>query len=423
MKIYFDDVISKTSPNCVELSKKGTIDFWLTSPGTRLKKELSDLNIPYYSLESIDEPGLYFIEVNGDPIWWTGLAEGQRVPSKHILRCLPENILNLVRNNRIKIIISADREGGSMLINPGSFFNFRDGFLATYKAMIKQDMPSGSVIIIQGNRKIEQQYAQWLTQTNNEKIFDVKYSNHFNRIFIDSGNQPPKNPIIYDSIKNLEAKDYNSLNRTYKHHRSAHLYYLAKTGMLEHGLVSANKLKYNDSGSLKILKYNTDIKTFDSVLNEHYPLFVDGDWSVKNAANSVNSDIFKNSLISFITETKFDEDVVFLTEKVYKSLTYGHPMIVLSTAGTLRALSDLGYRIDWCGIDPSYNDIEDHSERFYATHKVLQDWITLSREEKIKRILDSTEVIEHNFNLSAQRDFYHEDLLNLIQSLKGSFND
>jgi hypothetical protein len=93
-------------------------------------------------------------------------------------------------------------------------------------------------------------------------------------------------------------------------------------------------------------------------------------------------------------------------------------MIVLSTCGTLQALRDLGYKTDWCGIDPSYNDIKDNTERFYKTHEILSWWINLSRDEKIQRIVQSLPTIEHNFRLSATRNFYYEDILNTINISK-----
>ena len=80
MKIYFDNVEDLDFSNCAELSRRGDNTFWLTTNGTRLKRELRQLNVPYYKLDDIDEPGLYFVEVNGDPIWWNGccLPQGPR---------------------------------------------------------------------------------------------------------------------------------------------------------------------------------------------------------------------------------------------------------------------------------------------------------------------------------------------------------
>lgn len=415
MKIYFDDVTRITSSNCESLSRNGLNNFWLTSPGTRLKQELRSLGVPFYKLDDLDEPGLYFVEVNGDPQWWCGLCKSENGPD-HILTRLPNNIIKLVRRKQLRLVISADREGGGMI------HNGRDGFLATTLEMERLSLPYNSVFIIQGNKKIEQQYNQWLIRTGNKKLFDVKYVNHFDKIFIDSTTKSLEYPVILDSIK-VSKYDYNSLNRSYKDHRLAHLYHLAKSKMLDKGLVSANEIRFNQLNPLSILEQSVTLEDLDTVLKQHYPKYVDGDWSINNAANFVNIDIFKNSLISFITETKFDEDVIFLTEKVFKSLAYGHPMIVLGACGTLSALRELGYKTNWCGIDPSYNDIVDNRDRFYATHKVLEDWISLSKEEKIKKITDSIPTLEHNMSVSKNNNFYYSNLIDAINISKDYFND
>jgi hypothetical protein len=416
MKIYFDDITRIASSNCEHLSKNDDTNYWLTSPGTRLKQELQYLGIPYYSIDSIDEPGLYFIEVNGDPHWWGGLAPGLFTPP-HILSKLPDNIIDLVRKKQLRLIISADREGGGMI------YEKRDVFLATTLEMQRLNLPAESILITQGNKKISEQYDQWLMETSNKKLFEVKHINHFDRIFVDSVDNFPLIPVVKTSIENTNCLDFNSLNRTYKEHRIAHLYHLAKNGMLQNGLVSANEIRTHQLSVLSILQNSITMAEVDSVICENYPKFVDGDWSTNNAANSINTDIFKNSLISFVTETKFNEDVVFLTEKVFKTLSFGHPMIVLGSCGILDALRDMGYKTDWCGIDPSYNNIKDNSTRFYKTHEVLNNWIQLSRKEKIKKIIDSLPTIEHNMQVSRNNNFYHSDLIDAINTSRNYFND
>lgn len=424
MKIYFDNIENLTEPNCKSLSSNENNNYWLTAPGTRLKQELKALKIDYYRLSELDEPGIYFVEVNGDPVWWCGIALGENVPKTHILKCLPKHIINLVKNKQLRLIISADREGGGMI------FAGCDGFEATTAAMIELELPDNSVLIIQGNLKIEEQYNSWLLKTKNKKLFEVKYSNHFDRIFVDNS-KIPSSPIIYESMKNPEVQDFNSLNRTYKVHRSAHLYILAISGLLKKGLVSANELRLNTPEALELMKVitkDTDdvvknqlVKDFDLVLNSHYPKFVDGDWSIANAANFVNHEIFKNSLLSFVTETKFNEDVIFLTEKVFKCLLFGHPMIVLGNCGLLRTLENLGYNIYMCGIHPNYNDIEDDTQRFFATHRALQTWVSFPFEEKIERIKSCLPAIEQNVKLSNARNFYYESLTAAINNSKEYF--
>lgn len=412
MKIYFDNTTDINYPNCKSLSSTLCQSWWLVSSGTRLKRELAELGTKYFNVDNIDECGLYFVEVNGDPCWWSGCCEKHGGP-RHILGELPSDIIAAIKTKKLRLIISADREGGSM------FWCDNDVFLSTYNLMQSLELPIGSVLIMQGNRLIENQYSNWVRENKKTKLFAVKYVNHFSRIFP----HDPESPVVIESIKNKSAADYNSLNRTYKDHRSAHLYHIAKLGILDNGLVSANEIRLNQLGPLSILAEQTELHDVDRVLAENYPRYIDGDWANTNAANLVNIDIFKNSLLSFITETKFNDDVVFLTEKLYKSLTYGHPMIILGPCGTLAALRELGYKTDWCGIDPSYNDIKDHRDRFYKTHAILVEWINLSRQEKIKKILNTMSTIEHNFHVSKNHNFYHQDLLEVISISKSYFND
>lgn len=403
MKCYFDN-IEETNPNMFDHSSSGRQKWWIVASGTIIKKYLKNIGETVNTVDNIDEPGCYFIDVNGDPNWWSGKAGAPNTPDKHILYHVSEKVLNLVKQKKLRLIIAADREGGTMRTTA------YDCFLETTKAIDTLELPVGSVLIMQGNKKIEKQYQEWCESTNNDRLFDVMYSNHFARIFFDS--ELPKTPVSLESINNPEALDFNSLNRVYRVHRGAHLYFLATNDLIKQGLVSANDLQFHDTQVLKLISpdpLTTDtvsINDFKNVLTSHYPLYIDGNWSQENAANQYNVDIYKNSLMSFITETKFDEDVAFLTEKVFKPIALGHPLIVLASAGTLQGLEELGFKTNWCNIDPSYNSIKDDRDRFIKTNEILKEWIALPREEKISRITNTMHIIEHNFNLIREKDFY-----------------
>lgn len=410
MKAYFDNLYDLDSNLLPALANPNT-GYWLIAPGSEIKNNLKSLGIELELLEQLTDPGCYYIDVNGDPIWWNGYCEGIDVPTKHLLDYLPQNILDFVRQKRLRLIINADREGGAMLLDG------RDSFKATTEAMIRLNLPMNSILIAQGNKKVAKQYKQWLESTKTPRYFDIMYSNHFGRIFFNK--HLPDQPVITSAIQNTDARDYNSLNRVYRPHRGAHYYLLSRDVILHKGIVSFNNVpEYLDThGShlvdLSPVEYGMSLKT----------QFIDGDWSVENAANKYNIHIYQNSLLTVVTETKFNEDVVFLTEKVFKPIALGHPMILFASAGTLRGLEELGFKIDWCGIDPSYNDIKDDKDRLAATHQVLVDWCNLPREEKILRIENSMETINHNFNLIRQRDFYKEALLESFEKTLEYFRD
>ena len=206
----------------------------------------------------------------------------------------------------------------------------------------------------------------------------------------------------------------------FRPHRGAHLYKLVKDNILKNGLVSANEI-FRDNTAVYLSNASSD--DYYSVMDRNYPKFIDGNWANENAGPQYNIEIYKNSLLSFITETKFNEPSVFPTEKIYKPLALGHPVILLAAAGTLAALREMGFKTDWCGINPSYNDIEDDIERLQATHTELLKWVNLSMEEKLTRIGNSMPTIEHNFNLSRTSNFHKASLAEALNRSERYFND
>ena len=399
MKIYFDTLKNDDS-NQNHLASNANNDYWLIAPGAPIKQKCINMKLDVAELTDINEIGIYFVDVRNDPQWWAGVLTNAGVPHRHVLFCLSEEIRKLAKDRKIRIVINADREGGPMVTQHW------DCFLTTHTAMIELGLPKDSVLILQGNKKIEHQYRKWLKSKGVDRLYDVMYSNHFGNIFGD--NKLPTTPVIKYAMANPTSKDYNSLNRVYRPHRGAHLYRLIKDGVLDKGIVSSNEIKLHDQDTEILL--GSDY----SSIQEFFPRFIDGDWSKKNAANQYNIDIYKNSLLSVITETMFLEDVAFITEKIFKPITMGHPLILFASQGTLRCLEDMGFRTDWCGIDSAYNDIENSVERFNATQQVLNDWIGLSESEKIARLERSMDTIQHNFNLIRSSDFYGDAIMEAV---------
>lgn len=412
MKIYFDNLIPNQS-NLSEHERTKDTDYWIIAPGAPIKGIIMDMGYDVGTIDSVDQPGLYWVDVRGDPNWWAGVLRGKGVPTRHVLHCLPQSTLHMVRSRMIRIVIAADREGGPMVSDDW------DCFQSTTVAMRELAMPSGSVIIAQGNEKIERQYRAWLAEHSASPAFDTIYSNHFGHIFLDDS--IPNSPVIEEAIANPDSRDYNSLNRIYRPQRGAHLYRLAKDGILDKGIVSANQIEILDGTAIRLAKTNQ--LSYALVMKKNYPKFIDGDWSKINAANQYNVDVYRNSLLSVITETAFMEDVSFVTEKIFKPITMGHPLILFASEGTLRSLRDMGFRTDWCGIDPAYNDETDAERRFSLTQQAVMDWVNLSRTEKIERISSSMDTIIHNFEHIRKVDFYREAIKQMVARSEEYFNE
>jgi hypothetical protein len=410
MKIYFD-TLELDQSNLQQFESHGNSTWWLTSPGSILKRELRSMGIEYHKLSDWTECGLYFIDVNGDPNWWSG--ENKGTGPKHILQMIPADLLEQVKLKKLRIVILADKEGGPMVTN------HYDVFRATTEIMRERKYPKNSVLILQGNTKIEADYNVWLEKNMEDRLFDVQYSNHFGKIFFD--NKMPEHPCIYDAIYNLESKDFNSLNRVYRPHRGAHLYYLAKNNLLDKGCVSCNQLKDNDILSARLAGVSPS--EFTELMKQHYPLYLDGNWENTNAAWNYNAELYQNTLLTVITETIFIDNSSFVTEKIFKPIALGHPFLLIAGSGTIKGLEELGFKCDFLGFGTEYDSIEDPKTRFDEIHNILETWVSLDRDEKLKRIGDSFENIIHNWEHLRKSSFYHDALNSAIQKGKEYFNE
>jgi|TARA_B110000285_G_scaffold73144_1_gene84332 hypothetical protein len=409
MHFYFDTLDEETS-NLDYLSTTPESNFYLTSNGTVIKQTLRKMKRPVSELVNCEHtPGIYYIDVNGDPCWWTGLSNVHNGPTD-IFTNLPEHIVDYVKRGKLRLVIGADKEGG-----PFQHKALGDGFAAITKSAIARGLPPLSVYIMQGSQLVVQHYEEWLETSGSVRMFEVAYSNHFLKIFLD-GNLPYK-PLIQAAMYVDNAKSFNSLNRVHRPHRAAHVTDLGIKGLLDEGIVSCNEVKEGE-----------DLRAEELIGKENYarhheftPRFIDGDWSINNAANSYNAHVYSDTLLTVVTETIYFDNSVFLTEKLFKPITMGHPFIVLGSRGTLAGLRSLGFRTDFNLFSKPYDLIVDPVERFHTVQQNLIEWIGLSKQTKVNRLLKAFPAIQHNFTHARMKDFYTDAIVACTDSAEKYF--
>ena len=405
MKFYFDalkDGVSNMNAHA------RTDEYWgAVSPGSIIQPTLRNLNLEMSEVADIgSQRGIYFIDVDGDPHCWTGRCQADGGP-KHVVEYIPIHILELVRNRQLRLVIASDKEGYPFV------YEDTDCFKLTNDAMHKHNLPIGSVYIMHGSQTIKDEYESWLQTTAYPRMFEVAYSNHFLKIF---WSDLPTSPLINDAMQNSESKSFNSLNRVYRSHRNAHVTRLGILNLLDDGLVSCNSVSEGkDARAVQLLGADFARE------KEFAPRYVDGDWKDTNAANQFNDFVYKNSLLTVVTETLFFESSVFITEKLFKPLVLGHPFITVASKGTLRGLESLGFRTDFALFSKPYDLIEDPVERFNAIHENISEWANLSREEQLQRLHNAMPTIEHNFNWARSSDFYGDALRTCLAAAENYF--
>lgn len=104
------------------------------------------------------------------------------------------------------------------------------------------------------------------------------------------------------------------------------------------------------------------------------PLRVDGFSETGNElADRIDLRCWRDSRLSLVTETECQPDVRRITEKSFKALALGHPVVVSGNAGSLELLQELGFDVITDQIDPAYDTIDRLGDRSRAAVAVAAE--------------------------------------------------
>ena len=347
--------------------------------------------------DGVEEPGIYPIGFYGWIDFWMGMIKDD--PNWHepdsFLNAMDPVVLQHVRDGKLRIVIFSGVEGN----DPTA------GIKKLNNSMVNFKLPEKSIIVAYGDLR-----------DYNPLMFDmVDHAGCFQNCAWLAALQYRKKPIYISK----NAKAYNSLNRVWKPHRAAHLYQLAKDDILKDGVVSCAYLHHLGPAMMLLPEAKEDMV---DVMSLNYPKHIDGDHSTTNQATNLNLDVYENSQLSVVTESLYEGEI-FFSEKTWKPIYVGHPFMIIGSKGHLQKLREYGYRTDFSGIDDSYDEIEDTSDRLRAIHKILKGWCALSPEERRAHLAKSEEAIVHNMIHYRETNHYQNTVNDIIENTKNYFDN
>lgn len=370
----------------------------------------------YGTIDNIDSPGVYPVSVRNYVDFWSGCVLGG--PSKHVLYEIPLKVIEAARERKVIIVIDNQAEGFPLIRHQ------TDGYALLHKVMNNLGIPKNYVIIADSNLTFNDQYDSWCAENYTRSRVAHSYMNTGFYYFRD---KVPSSPLVLDAIKNPNSYDYLSLNRTARLHRVEHLYYLIKNNMHTAGLVSGHYSNTNGTLIPPSVFLDTSRQEFADVLTSALPLEADGPWSVENPDTSsehiYNHNLYKNTLLSAVTETAFHQPGVFITEKIFKAIAAGHPFIVLGQYKYLESLKTFGYKTNFPGLDQSYDLIQNPRERFLAFHRTLQSWINIDRKQKLEMIDKWMPIILHNQEMFKTQTHEFDSYTTLLKTASSIFDN
>jgi len=135
-----------------------------------------------------------------------------------------------------------------------------------------------------------------------------------------------------------------------------------------------------------------------------------------------NSENYKSTYFSIVTETLFYELGNYLSEKTWKPIAHLHPFILIGRPGMLKFLHSLGFKTFSEFWDESYDTIEMNSKRMEKIFEVIKTLLSKSKDEwdelnkKLKPILIYNRNLLLTFQEEKVGNTYKNKLFNLIQN-------
>jgi hypothetical protein len=143
-------------------------------------------------------------------------------------------------------------------------------------------------------------------------------------------------------------------------------------------------------------------KTYDSTIGYSYDTT---NW-IKDVqtGDSINIEAHLKTFVNVITETLTSPDIIFITEKTYKSIYTCQPFIIVGNFGTIKKLKELGFKTFDNWWDESYDEEPDLGIRIQKIINVLEEIASWDFDKCAKVRNEMREVLIHNYAKMLDKD-------------------
>jgi len=246
-------------------------------------------------------------------------------------------------------------------------------------------------------------------------IEDAK--DNFNSIYNDKPNQLGyKSEVISeDDLDVFRNKKFLCFNRLVnRKHRASLLYdYLHND--------------FNDSYFSFLIYNNSNEGIFQNDNKEHHlelfnkslPIEIDTQTINKKiefiTGDALKKELFLNSCIHIVTETSFEYNELFFSEKIFKPILGFQPFIVFGPKGYLKELKTFGFKTFSVFWDESYDDIEDSKERYNVILSLILELNKKSIEELNDLYQKTKNICIYNKEMFHKIKYTFKEVINTLQ--------
>lgn len=290
-------------------------------------------------------------------------------------KCISDKIIEDTREGRALIVIDATAEG---VYNDSVFSEI----IEPDKWSKEINLPKDSVVVLAGNLKAEKEAIK-----RNLNIRCIGVSS------FESWINPKTLPTSLIEFEPDSKHLFLFYSRVPRVHRVYMGFLLTKAGLIDKG-----------KASLILEETPFGHYTVPEIYTEEFADFCKGPNRYLDVENSENMNMaflhnfqhYRSTFMSIVGETFAHDDSVFFSEKIFKSISLGHPFLLLGGRHSLARLKELGYETYSEWFDESYDSSKLYTTRTRKILNTVQKYSKYNTSDLITIRKEMEEVALHN---------------------------
>lgn len=296
-------------------------------------------------------------------------------------------MLKDIRDGKCKIVLIQDTEGMSGVAS----YVAKDDFIVLNDWCTKSNIPHESVYYMSANLKSRELAKDQGCQVN---VIPVTVQEMWVNYF-----QFPATPIEYIPV---DKKVYLNYSRRPRQHRV-----LLSSELIRHKLFDSGVNSFNTCDQVfphwNFPVDDPELLEIGRALWNGGPIFIDRQTDTDDIAVYMRPLDYEQTFLSLVTETIFEPETLFMSEKTWKPISIGHPFVIIGSPGCLKYLHEQGFKTFDRWIDESYDSIIDVHERIKHVVNELKKFNAMSIDELSAIRIEMLEVLTHNKAVMKKR--------------------
>jgi hypothetical protein len=354
---------------------------------------------------------------------------------------VPPAVLSAVRAGKAVVLLFFGHEGRPLGFTYAPDEEEQSAYDLIYGFITGQDLPRGAVWFVSGNLDGQPEYESWKHRRLGGKDvpdpFETRFVEPFSHLVqavqrarqegfdlivrwqaaqvahgmvVHQATHLAVNPMPQNAFRSLAHPDppraalppklFLCMNRATRPHRRTIVTHLLRRGFLERSVVS-----FRDDHPGQTHFDEWEMERAWEELQKRLPLIIDRDlpldfdrYMQDNFAAVTIGEAwpYRDTCFSIVTETHFTNDVLFVSEKVWKPIVNGQAFVIVGARGTLAYLRSLGFQTFTPIIDEHYDSLVDSDQRMQALFAVIDALGALNDIRRAAILNEMQPILAHN---------------------------